>query len=223
MQKTPKTVAEAYLTQPRYTVLDVVSLLLTALSLVIFIIFFPTLWLSLPPLGFFMLFLISRSGHVSDKEYDGLLSHLLAFNSVREARSEGYEALLRFYEQGYFKKDAREEFTDFYLGGYDLSKGMTRRGEDGEPRGTHYRLTHLHFTDTHCLYYTCEADLLAGTVSEDRRIVPLDEGATLTEKTATVSGRPLTLRYLALPYCAPIPVGEENAELEEILSHFTKK
>ena len=209
------------MTRPNFTALDVIALLGTVLSLIAFIFWF-SLWLSLPPLAFFMLFQISRSSHVSDKEYEQLLTHLLQFNKVREARSEGFEALLRFHEQGYLKKDVGEEFTDFYLKGYDLQKGLARQGEDGEPRSTVYRLTHLHFTETHCLYYTCEADLVGGAVTEDRRIVPLNEGASLTEVPVTLGKHRTTARYLTLPYCAPIPVGEQNAELEEILSHFTK-
>ncbi len=220
MKKTPQTVTEVYMTRPKYTALDIIALIGTVLSLAPFVCFF-TLWLSLPVLAFFMLFQISRSSHVSDKEYEQLLTHLLQFNKVREARSEGFEDLLRFHEQGYLKKDFKEEFTDFYLKGYDLTRGLVRQGEDGEPRSTVYRLTHLHFTETHCLYHTCEADLVLGVVTEDRRIVPLNEGAELTEVPVTLGKRRIAARYLALPYCAPIPVGEQNAELEEILSHFT--
>lgn len=223
MQKSPETLAEVYMTRPRFTPLDVTALICTVLALICFVVFWFTLWLSLPVLAFFMLFLISYSDHVSDKDYEQALTHLLQFNTVREARSDGYEALLKFHEQGYLKKDFKEEFTDFYISGYDLCQGLAKFADDREPRSTVYRLTHLHFTKMHCLYHTCEADLIAGTVTEDRRIVPFDEGAEITAHTVTLGRHTVTARYLVLPYCAPIPVGEKNAELEEILSHFTKK
>lgn len=219
MQKN-QTMAEVYMTRPVFTPLDIAALVGTALSIILFFVFWFTLWLSLPVIVCFAAFLVSHSDYVSDKEYERALTHLLQFNTVRESRSEGYEALLRFHEQGYLKKNFKEEFTDFYLSGYDLEKGPTRYGLDGVSRSTTYRLTHLHFTPTHCHYHTCEADMLTGTVTEERLIVPLNERAEITESILNLGVHRMTARYLILPHCKPMPVGEQNNELAEILSHF---
>lgn len=219
MQKN-QTMAEVYMTRPVFTPLDIAALIGTVLAIILFFVFWFTLWLSLPVIVCFATFLVSHSDYVSDKEYEHALTHLLQFNTVRESRSEGYEALLRFHEQGYLKKDFKQEYSDFYLSGYDLQKGLVRYGLDGVSRSTVYRLTHLHFTPTHCHYHTCEADMVTGTVTEQKLVVPLDECATITEKVLTVSGHRVTARSLALPHCPPVPVAEQNDELAEILSHF---
>jgi len=219
MQKN-QTMAEVYMTRPTFTPLDIAALIGTVLSVILFLVFWFTLWLSLPVIVCFAAFLVSHSDHVSDKEYENALTHLLQFNTVRESRSKGYETLLRFRELGYLKKDFKEEHTDFYLSGYDLEKGPVRYGLDGVSRSTIYRLTHLHFTKTHCHYHTCEADMVTGTVTEERLVVPLDESAEITENILSIGGHRVTARYLALPHCTPIPVGEHNDELTEILSHF---
>ena len=219
MQKN-QTQAEVYMTRPVFTKMDIATLIGTVLSIILFFAFWFTLWLSLPVIVCFAAFLISHSDYVSEREYEHALTHLLQFNTVREARSEGYEALLRFHEQGYLKKDFKEEFTDFYLSGYDLTKGLTRYGLDGMARSTTYRLTHLHFTPTHCHYHTCEADMMTGAVTEQKLVVPLDECATITEKVLNVSGHRVTARALSLPHCPPVPVAEENDELAAIISLF---
>ena len=216
----PQTSAEIYMTRPTFTPLDIAALIGTALSVILFFVFWFTLWLSLPVLVCFATFLVSHSDYVSDKEYEHALTHLLQFNAVREARSEGYETLLKFHEQGYLKKDFKEEYTDFYLSGYDLEKGLVRYGFDGVARSTTYRLTHLHFTPKHCHYHTCEANTVTGTVTEKKLVVPLDECAMITEKILTISGRRVTARSLNLPHCTPVPLLEQNDELLEILSHF---
>ncbi|MBE6605294.1 MAG: hypothetical protein E7639_06300 [Ruminococcaceae bacterium] len=215
MKKTTS-IAQIYLNQTPFSITD---LLATAAMIISAVIFFINPWFCIPLLASFIGLLLSRSAHVSDREYEKLLSHVLAFNTVREERQEGFEALYRFYEQGYLEKTG---FTDFYLQGYDLGKGTVRCGDDKELRSGFYRLSHLQFTDTHCKLYTCEADVIAGTVCAERRIVALGEKPVITEQEITHSRGKKKIFYLVFPHCPPIPVQPDSAEMDEILSFFKK-
>ncbi|MBE6579983.1 MAG: hypothetical protein E7650_00015 [Ruminococcaceae bacterium] len=215
MKKTTS-IAQIYLHQASFSVTDILTLGAMVISAVIFFI---NPWFCIPLLASFICFLLSRSAHVSDREYEKLLSHVLAFNAVREERQDGYETLYKFYEQGYLEKTG---LTDFYLQGYDLGKGTVRCGDDKTLRSGFYRLSHLQFTDTHCKLYTCEADVVAGTVSADRRIVALNETPEITEREITYNGSKKKIFYLIFPYCQPIPVQPDSAEMDEIVSFFKK-
>ena len=215
MKKTTS-LAQIYLHQSTFSKTDLLSLAAMAVSAVIFFI---NPWFCIPLLASFIGFLLSRSAHISDREYEKLLAHVWAFNTVREERQEGFETLLKFFEQGYLKKDT---LTDFYLQGYDLGKGTVRCGDDKDLRSGFYRLTHLQFTKTHCKLYTCEADVVAGTVSAERRIVAFDEKALIEPREITYKNGKKTVFYLVLPYCPAIPIHPDNAETDEILAFFKK-
>ena len=216
MKKTTS-LAQIYLHQSSFSTTDLLAVAATVISAVVFFI---NPWFCIPLLASVIGFLLSRSAHISDREYEKLLSHVMAFNTVREERQEGFETLYKFYEQGYLEKTT---FTDFYLQGYDLGKGKVRCGDDKDLRSGFYRLSHLHFTDTHCMLYTCEADVVAGKVVSDRRIVALDDEVTITEQEITCAGGKKKIFYLVFPYCPPIPIHPDNAETDEILSFFKKQ
>ncbi len=213
MQKT-RSIAQIYLRQTSFSKWDIIFALAVVLSVVLFFI---SLWFAIPLLASVICLLLSRSTHVSDKDYEQLLSHLLAFNAVREERQDGYEELYQFFVIGYHEKTS---FVDFYIQGYDLGKGLVRCGDDKNLRSGFYRLTHLHFTDTHCILYTCEANMIDNTVTAERRIVPRTADYKITPKTVYYRGGQKNIYYLTLPYCPPIPVHGDNTELEEILSYF---
>ena len=213
MKKTTS-LAEIYLHQTTFSTWDLLAIAATVVSA---IIFFINPWFCIPLLASVICFLLSRSSHISDREYEKLLSHVFAFNTVREERQDGYETLYKFYEQGYLEKTT---FVDFYLQGYDLGHGTVRCGDDKELRSGYYRLSHLQFTETHCKLYTCEADVVAATVTADRRIIAREESVTITKREISFRGGKKTVYYLNLPYCPPIPVQPDSAEMDEILSYF---
>ena len=64
--------------------------------------------------------------------------------------------------------------------------------------------------------------MVAGTVCAERRIVALDEKPVITEREITYSNGKKTIFYLEFPYCPPIPVQPDSAEMDEILSFFKK-
>ena len=213
MKKTDS-IAEIYLSTTAISLLDILSFAAMIVSVVIFFINF---WIFAPLVISVVLFTLSRSSHVSDKEFDKLLDHLLAFNPVREARSEEYEKLLAFHEQGYL---ANKALGEFYLGGFDLSKSPVRRGEDKEWRSALYHLSHLKFSEGRLDVYTVEADLIAGTVNAVQYALRLPAEHKITEATVTCPTGKKTVYHLVFPDCPPIPVTENSEELESLLSYL---
>ena len=216
--KSEKYIGKIYLSQPPVSVTDVIFFLGALLS---GLLFFLNPWFLISLLVFAVLLLLSRSAHVSDKEYVGLLTHVLAFNPVREAREEGYEQLFRFYQQGYLEKTT---FLDFYLQDFDLGKGPVHRGDDKELRSGFYTLAHLSFTDTHCKIFVLEADIIGNKLTATRRAVHRSESPTVSTKQITYNtNKTVTVTYLNIPDCPPIPLHASSTQLDEILAFFEKK
>lgn len=216
MQKT-RSIAKIYLHQSSFSLWDLLALGVIVVSAVIFFI---NPLFCIPLLCGIVVFLLSRSAHVSDKEYEQLLSHIMAFNTVREERHEGFEEMYQFFIQGYLEK---KTFVDFYLKGYDLGRGTVRCGDDKELRSGYYSLFHLCFTDTHCEFYILDVDIARNTVTDERFFIPRTSSYEITPKTVTYRGGKTTIHYLCFPECQPIPVHLNNTELEEILAFFTDK
>ena len=213
MKKTDS-IAEAYLNGTAVSLFDILAFVAVIVSLVIFFINF---WIFAPLVVSVVLLALSRSSHVSDKEFDKFLDHLLAFNPVREARSEEYEKLLSFHEQGYL---ADKTLGEFYLGGFDLSKSPVRRGEDKEWRAALYHLSHLKFSEGRLDVYTVLVNVVDGTVTAEQYALRLPTKHEITQATITCPTGQTIASFLTFPDCPQIPVTENSEELESLLSYL---
>ncbi len=213
MKKT-NSIAEIYLNGTAVSLFDILAFAAVIISLVIFFINF---WIFAPLVVSLVLLVLSRSSHVSDKEFDKLLDHLLAFNAVREARSEEFEKLLSFHEQGYL---VDKTLGEFYLGGFDLSKDPVRRGEDKEWRSPVYHLSHLKFSQGRLDVYTAEANVIEGTVTAEQYALRIPTEYEITKAAITCPTGQTLASFLTFPDCPPIPVTENSEELEAIFSYL---
>ena len=214
--KKPRSVAEDYLNGSAVSLFDVLFALAVIVSLVIFFINF---WVFAPLLVSVVLLILSRSAHVSDKEYEKLLKHHLIFNSVRDARSEEYEKLFTFFEQGYV---AEKALGEFYIGAYDLSVTPIRYGEDKEWRSALYHLSHLKFSEGRLDVYTILVNVVDGTVTAEQYALRLTTPHEVKPVTVNCRTGQKTVHFLTFPDCPQIPVTENSEELEAILSNFPK-
>ncbi|MBQ8817095.1 MAG: hypothetical protein IJZ83_00805 [Clostridia bacterium] len=199
MSKKERTnIAESYLTQKAVTKLDIVSIVIIAVGVLIYIFGYGIGYLGIPlTLIGVVIKIFSTSAKVKDSDYDEILDRIINANYI----------------------DLKKPHT---LMAYDLSSAPVTVGKDKKARSGIYCISSFNFGEGECTLDICTVDICTKQIDRKSFKFSLPVSCELVEEACALPERKAMRLKISSSDIPPIPVNNASYDLDVIMRELQR-